>query len=57
MVRDTNGGVNSAASNVDDKTVLQTVLATPIESQGESRMVCFSCLSNPLLSRIFARFT
>ena len=34
MVRDTNGGVNSAASNVDDKTVLQTVLAN---SNRESR--------------------
>ena len=57
MVTDADGGVNSAASNLDNETVLQTVLATPTESQGESRMVCFSCLSNLLFSRILVRFT
>ena len=57
MVTDADGAVNSAASNLDDETVLQNVLANPTESQGESRMVCFSCSSNLLFSRIFARFT
>lgn len=48
MVTDADGGVSPAASNLDNETVLQTVLANPTESQGESRVVCFSCLSNLL---------
>ena len=57
MVTDADGGVVSPASNLDNETVLQTVLTNPTENQGESRMVCFSCLSNLLFSIIFARFT
>lgn len=45
MVTDTDMGGNSAASNLDNETVLQTVQVNPTESQGESRMVCFSCIS------------
>ena len=41
MVTDADGGVNSTASNLDNETVLPSVLANPTESQGESRMVCF----------------
>ena len=44
MVTDPDGGVNSAASNLEDEAVLQTVQVNSTESQGESRMVCFSCL-------------
>ena len=57
MVTDADGGVVSPASNLDNETVLQTVLTNPTENQHESRMVCFSCLSNLLFSIIFARFT
>jgi len=42
MVTDADMGVNSAASNLDNKTVLHTEQGNPTESQGESRMVCFS---------------
>lgn len=41
MVTDTDGGINSATSNLEDETVLHTVQVKPTESQGESRMVRF----------------
>ena len=42
MVTDADMGVNSAASNLDNKPVLQTIQVNPTESPVESRMVCFS---------------
>ena len=44
MVTDPDGGVNLAASNLEDEAALQTVQEPSTESQGESRMVCFSSL-------------
>ena len=53
MVTDADGGVNSVTSNV----INETVLVNLTESQGESRMVCSSCLLNISFFQSFARFT